>query len=101
MLNLAPIEPEQFATLVTAVRDGGAVVSTTAFMATPDDKARNVRAATVFVQPNRTRLTEIVSLVDAGALTIEVTRRIPLAELPALHKEAADGRIAGKIIVLP
>ncbi|PZU01856.1 MAG: NADPH:quinone reductase [Gordonia sp. (in: high G+C Gram-positive bacteria)] len=101
LLNLAPIEPEQFATLVTAVRDGGAVVSTTAFMATPDDKARNVRAATVFVQRNRTRLTEIVSLVDAGALTIEVTRRIPLTELPALHKEAADGRIAGKVIVLP
>jgi NADPH:quinone reductase-like Zn-dependent oxidoreductase len=42
-----------------------------------------------------------VSLVDAGALTIEVTRRIPLTELPALHKEAADGRIAGKVIVLP
>jgi NADPH:quinone reductase-like Zn-dependent oxidoreductase len=100
LLNLAPIEPEQFADYVAAVRDGGVVVSTTAFMPTPDDKSRDVRAATVFVLPNRERLVELVSLVDNGALTVEVTRRIPLAELPALHAEAAGGRIAGKVIVL-
>jgi NADPH:quinone reductase-like Zn-dependent oxidoreductase len=55
----------------------------------------------VFVLPNRERLTELVALVDDGALTVEVTRRIPLAELPALHAEGAAGRIAGKVIVLP
>ena len=100
LLNLAPIEPEQFAADVAAVRDGGVVVSTTAFMATPGDDARSVRAATVFVLPNRERLTELVSLVDAGALTVEVTRRVPLTELPAIHAEAAAGRIAGKVVVL-
>jgi NADPH:quinone reductase-like Zn-dependent oxidoreductase len=99
LLNLAPIEPEQFAALVAAVRDGGTVVSTTAFIATPDDAARGVRAATVFVLPNRERLAELVSLVDDGALTVEVTRRIPLDELPALHAEAEAGRIAGKVVV--
>jgi NADPH:quinone reductase-like Zn-dependent oxidoreductase len=51
--------------------------------------------------PDRQRLTELVSLVDAGELTVEVTRRIPLAELHALHAEAAAGRIAGKVVVLP
>lgn len=101
LVNLAPIEPEVFAAYVAAVRDGGAVVSTTAFMATPGDDARGVRAATVFVQPNRERLVELVALVDAGALTVEVTRRIALDELPALHAEAAAGRISGKVIVLP
>ena len=100
LLNLAPIEPEQFAADVAAVRDGGVVVSTTAFMATPGDDARGVRAATVFVLPNRERLTELVSLVDAGALTVEVTRRVPLTELPAIHAEAAAVRIAGKVVVL-
>ncbi|MCE0535808.1 NADP-dependent oxidoreductase [Kineosporia rhizophila] len=100
LLNLAPIDPEQFAALVALVRDGGKVVSTTAFMATPSDEARNVTAATVFVLPNRERLTELVSLVDKGELKVEVTRRIPLAELPALHAEAAAGRIPGKVIVL-
>jgi NADPH:quinone reductase-like Zn-dependent oxidoreductase len=101
LLNLAPIEPEAFAAYVAAVRDGGAVVSTTASMATPGDEGRGVRAATVFVRPDRDRLAELVALVDAGALTVEVTRRIPLAELPALHAEAEAGRVVGKVIVLP
>lgn len=101
LLNLAPVTPEQFAANVAAVRDGGTVVSTTAFMETPGDEERGVAASTVFVVPNRERLTELVSLVDAGSLTVEVTRRIPLAELPALHAEAETGRISGKVIVLP
>ncbi len=101
LLNTAPIDPEQFTALVALVRDGGVVVSTTAWMPTPGDDARGVRATTVFVLPHRQRLTELVSLVDAGELTVEVTRRIPLAELPALHAEAAVGRIAGKVVVLP
>ncbi|WP_299039393.1 NADP-dependent oxidoreductase [uncultured Pseudokineococcus sp.] len=101
LLNLAPVEPERFAALVALVRDGGRVVSTTAFMATPDDAARGVTASTVFVLPDRDRLAELVRLVDAGALQVEVTRRIPLADLPALHAEGAAGRIAGKVVVLP
>ena len=101
LLNLAPLDPAQFEADVAAVRDGGVVVSTTAFIATPGDESRGVRAATVFVRPNRDRLEQLVALVDAGDLTVEVTRRISLAELPALHAEAAAGRIAGKVIVLP
>lgn len=101
LLNLAPVTPEQFAANVAAVRDGGIVVSTTAFMETPGDEERGVSASTVFVLPNRERLTELVSLVDAGSLTVEVTRRISLTELPALHAEAETGRISGKVIVLP
>ena len=100
LLNLAPLDPERFAALVGLVRDGGTVVSTTAFIATPGDDDRDVRAVTVFVQPNRQRLSELVRLVDAGELDVEVTRRIPLAELPALHAEGAAGRIAGKVVVL-
>jgi len=101
LLNLAPLDPAQFASYVALVRDGGAVVSTTAFITTPGDESRGVRAATVFVLPNRDRLAELASLVDQGAIEVEVTRRIPLAELPALHAEAAEGRISGKVIVLP
>ena len=100
LLNLAPIDPEEFTRLVALVRDGGVVVSTTAFMATPGDERRDVRAATVFVRADRARLAEIVDLVDAGELTVEVDRRIGLHELPALHAEASEGRIAGKVVVL-
>lgn len=101
LLNLAPIEPEQLTAYVAAVRDGGVVVNTIPPLATPGDEARGVRASTVFVRPNRERLAELVSLVDAGALVVEVTRRIPLTELPALNAEAAAGLVAGKVIVLP
>jgi NADPH:quinone reductase-like Zn-dependent oxidoreductase len=101
LLNLAPIDPEQFTRLVTLVRDGGVVVSTTAWMAAPDDAARGVRSAVVFVLPNRDRLTRLVSMVDEGTLHVEVTRRIPLDELPALHAEASAGPVVGKVIVLP
>ncbi|PZF65523.1 NADP-dependent oxidoreductase [Curtobacterium sp. MCPF17_047] len=101
LLNLAPLDPAEFTRLVALVGDGGVVVSTTAWMPAPDDASRGVRSAVVFVLPNRDRLTRLVSLVDEGSLHVEVTRRIPLTELPALHAEAADGAIAGKVVVLP
>ncbi|MDF2664618.1 MAG: NADPH:quinone reductase [Microbacterium sp.] len=101
LLNLAPLEPEEFAALVRLVRDGGRVVSATAWMPTPDDAERDVRGSTVFVRNDREQLAELVALVDAGELTIEVTRRIPLAELPALHAEAAEHGISGKVVILP
>lgn len=101
LLNLAPIDPEHFTALVALVRDGGVVVSTTAWMPTPGDADRGVRAATVFVLPDRDRLAQLVALVDDGALHVEVTRRITLAELPALHAEAAAGRVPGKVVVVP
>ncbi|MHA7179474.1 NADP-dependent oxidoreductase [Arthrobacter sp. MDB2-24] len=101
LLNLAPIDPAQFAAYVAAVLDGGVVVSTTAFMATPGDDTRGVQAKTVFVLRNQGRLAQLVALVDDGALTVEVTRRITLPELPALHAEAGAGRITGKVIITP
>jgi len=101
LLNLAPLDPDDFAALVALVRDGGVVVSTTAFMATPGDDRRGVDAKTVFVRADTPRLAEIVALVDAGELTVEVDRRIDLVDLPALHAEAMAGRIAGKVVVVP
>lgn len=101
LLNLAPIEPDEFTALVQLVRDGGVVVSTTAWMLAPNDADRGVRSVVVFVRSDAERLRELVSLIDSGSLTLEVTRRIPLTELQALHAEAAEGRIAGKVIVIP
>ncbi len=101
LLNLAPIEPDEFTALVRLVRDGGVVVSTTAWMAAPDDAERGVTSVVVFVRSDAEKLAELVSLVDNGALTLEVTRRIPLTELPALHAEATEGPISGKVIVIP
>ncbi|KQZ23652.1 zinc-binding dehydrogenase [Microbacterium sp. Root553] len=87
--------------LVRLVRDGGIVVSTTAWIPAPDDVIRGVRSVVVFVRSDAEKLAELVSLVDEGVLALEVTRRIPLTELPALHAEAAEGLVVGKVIVVP
>jgi NADPH:quinone reductase-like Zn-dependent oxidoreductase len=101
LLNLAPITPDGFTALVTRVRDGGVVVSTTPTVTTPEDKERNVRAATVFVHPDADVLSHLVALIDSGDLHVEITRRVPLSELPAIHQQADAGEIHGKVVAVP
>lgn len=101
LLNLAPITPDQFTALVTRVRDGGVVVSTTAWMPAPADESRGVRSVMVYVRSDAEQLAQIVSRVDDGSLRVEVARRIPLTELAAVHAEATAGTLRGKVIVLP
>lgn len=101
LLNLAPLDPDEFAGLVALVRSGGVVVSTTAWMPAPDDAERDVRGIVVFVRSDAEQLAKLVALVDAGELRVDVSRRIPLSELPALHEEAAAGALRGKVVVLP
>jgi NADPH:quinone reductase-like Zn-dependent oxidoreductase len=101
LLNLAPIAPEQFVALVALVRDGGHVVSTTAWMETPADEARNVAAATVFVRSDAAQLAQLVALVDRGELRVDIGERVPLAQLPEVHARASAGELRGKVIVLP
>ena len=102
LLNLAPITPEEFTAQVALVRDGGVVVSTTAWMPAPSDEARNVTSSVVFVRSDADQLAELVAAVDGGELRVEVAERVPLAELPALHARAAAGELpGGKVIVVP
>jgi NADPH:quinone reductase-like Zn-dependent oxidoreductase len=101
LFNLAPISEEEFAALVVLVRDGGIVVSTTAWMATPGDDERGVRTAGVFVRADRVELTQLVALVDSGELTVDVAQRVPLSDLPAIHAQAAAGELRGKVVAVP
>jgi NADPH:quinone reductase-like Zn-dependent oxidoreductase len=101
LFNLAPISEEEFAALVVLVRDGGIVVSTTAWMATPGDDERGVRTAGVFVRADRVELTQLVALVDRGELTVDVAQRVPLSDLPAIHAQAAAGELRGKVVAVP
>jgi NADPH:quinone reductase-like Zn-dependent oxidoreductase len=44
----------------------------------------------------------LVKLIDGGELRVEVARRVPLAELPALHADADAGVLpSGKVVVTP
>lgn len=100
VLNLAPIDPADLAALVSVVRPGGVIVNTTVWMPAPSDAERDVRGIDLFVRSDAGQLAQLVELVDRGELRIDVTERVPLAELAALHAKAATGGISGKAIVV-
>ena len=101
LLNLARIDPAEMAALVALVRPGGVVVNTTVRMPAPGDEERGVRAVDVFVRSDAEQLSRLVALVDRGELRVDVAERVPLAELPAVHAQAAAGALPGKVVVLP
>ncbi|PVY98004.1 NADP-dependent oxidoreductase [Actinomycetospora cinnamomea] len=100
LLNLASITPEQLGALVDLVRDGGVAVNTVPRTPVPADEARGVRAVDVFVRSDTEQLARLVAMVDRGELRVDVDRRVPLAELPEVHAEAAAGTLRGKVVVL-
>lgn len=101
LLNLAPIGPEEFTALVARVRDGGVVVSTTAWMPAPDDAERDVRSVIVFVRSDAAQLAQLVALVESGELHVDVSERVALPELVSIHERAAAGTLRGKVVVIP
>lgn len=100
LLNLASITPEQLSALVTLVRDGGVVVNTVPRTPAPADEARGVRAVDVFVRSHAELLSRLVAMVDRGELRVDVDRRVPLADLAAVHAAADAGTLRGKVVVL-
>ena len=101
LLNLAPIEPAEFAALVALVRDGGVVVSTTVWMPAPADKDRDVRAIDLYVRSDAGQLAELVARVDRGELIVDVAERVPMTDLASVHTRAAAGTLRGKIVIVP
>jgi len=98
VLNLAPVEPEQLATLLTLVRDGGTLVNTTVWMPAPSDEPRGVRGINLFVRSDAQQLADLVTQVERGDLHIDIAQRVPLEQLPTLHTQT--GAISGKVVVL-
>ncbi|TQM37191.1 NADP-dependent oxidoreductase [Pseudonocardia cypriaca] len=101
VLNLAPIDPAELAALAGLVRKGGVVVNTTVWMPAPTDEERGVRGIDLYVRSDAEQLSRLVALIDSGELRVDVAQRVPLAELPAVHAQAAAGTLAGKVVVLP
>jgi NADPH:quinone reductase-like Zn-dependent oxidoreductase len=100
-LNLAPVDPAELAALAGLVRPGGVVVNTTVWMPAPADEERGVRGIDLFVRSDAEQLSRLVALIDRGELRVDVGQRVPLAELPAIHAQAAAGTLHGKVIVVP
>jgi NADPH:quinone reductase-like Zn-dependent oxidoreductase len=99
VLNLVRTSPEETAALAGLAAAGGILVSTTA--PGPADPGRGVRTAQVFVRSDAAQLAGLVARVDAGQLEIDVAQRRPLADLPAVHDQAAAGQLPGKTILTP
>ncbi|MED7924429.1 NADP-dependent oxidoreductase [Nonomuraea sp. LP-02] len=100
VLNLAPIDPEQLAALLTLIHPGGVLVNTTVWMPAPSDEERGVRGIDLFVRSDAGQLRQLVALIDSGELHVDVARHVPLAELPAVHAQAAAGELHGKVVIV-
>ena len=101
VLNLAPVDPARLAALVTLIRPGGVLVNTTVWMPAPSDDERGVRGIDLFVRSDAEQLARLVALVDSGELHVDVAQRAPLADLPAVHAQAAAGTLpSGKTVIV-
>jgi NADPH:quinone reductase-like Zn-dependent oxidoreductase len=100
VLNLAPIDPAQLGALLTLIRPGGVLVNTTVWMPAPNDQQRGVRGIDLFVRSDADQLSQLVALIDSGRLHVDVAQRIPLAELPTVHTQAAAGALPGKTVIV-
>ncbi|MEZ7128968.1 NADP-dependent oxidoreductase [Nonomuraea sp. AD125B] len=99
-LNLAPIDPERLAALLTLIRPGGVLVNTTVWMPAPSDDEHGVRGIDLFVRSDAGQLEQLAALIDSGELRVDVARHVPLAELPAVHAQAAAGELHGKVVIV-
>ncbi|AQW54425.1 NADP-dependent oxidoreductase [Streptomyces violaceusniger] len=100
VLNLAPIDPAQLAALPGLIAPGGVLVNTAVWMPAPSDEQRGVRGIDLFVLSDADQLSRLVALVDSGELRVDVARRVPLAELSAVHAQAATGELHGKVVIV-
>ncbi|NUP38023.1 MAG: zinc-binding dehydrogenase, partial [Streptomyces sp.] len=98
VVNHVRLSPEGLARLTRYVADGGAAASSAGPV--PEDPARGVRSASLWVRSDGAQLTELAARVDAGTLRIHVAARRPVNELAAVHADAAAGRLPGKTVVL-
>ena len=98
VLNLARTDAEETAALADLAADGGAFISTTG---PAPDPGRGVRAMQMSARSDAAQLAGLVARVDAGDLRIDVAQRRPLADLPAVHDQAAAGELPGKTILIP
>lgn len=55
----------------------------------------------LFVRNDAQQLAHLSDLVDRGELRVDVTERVPLKDLAALHARAEAGAVSGKAVVIP
>ncbi|WP_433174608.1 NADP-dependent oxidoreductase [Actinoallomurus sp. CA-150999] len=99
VFNLVPTPAEATEALCRVVRPGGALVSITVPVKPP--AATGVTGTHFVARNDPAQLAGLVALVDSGAMRVDITAARPLAELPAVHRDAEAGRASGKTILIP
>ncbi|MEO6881515.1 MAG: NADP-dependent oxidoreductase [Mycobacteriaceae bacterium] len=86
---------------------GDAITASAELVADPARTASNVDPDAVaavggvycFVQPDATQLAELVAMVDAGVLRVEIQERFPLDRAADAHQLLEDGHVRGKLVL--
>jgi NADPH:quinone reductase-like Zn-dependent oxidoreductase len=81
------------------LRLGGVLVSV---VAQPDEATaaqHGVRGASIFIQPDKSRLVKLAELIDAGHVRPEVSAVLPLAEARQAQELSQSGHVRGKIVL--
>jgi NADPH:quinone reductase-like Zn-dependent oxidoreductase len=81
------------------VRPDGLVVSIVERPSAERAASSGVREAFFIVEPNRSELTEIARLVDAGTLVPVISEVLPLAEARRAFEHGLSGHVRGKIVL--
>ena len=81
------------------MKKGGIVVSLVARPDPVEIEKRQIRGATVWVQPKAKDLAEIAHLIDAGKIKPVVTQVLPLSEAIAAQQQAATHHTRGKVVL--
>jgi NADPH:quinone reductase-like Zn-dependent oxidoreductase len=99
VLSLVPVNSEAGRSLAGLVRPEGVIVSITGNVEIPADMG--IRSSGFSARNDPEILAELVRLVDAGELTVDVAERLPLAKLADVHRRSEAGDIRGKVVLIP
>ncbi|TCC46559.1 NADP-dependent oxidoreductase [Kribbella capetownensis] len=62
---------------------------------------RDITVHQIFVHANRAELTELVQLIEAGAITTRVADTYRLQEAAQAYKRLANGGVRGRLVLIP
>ncbi|MFI6512674.1 NADP-dependent oxidoreductase [Streptosporangium sp. NPDC050855] len=87
------------AAALDAVRSGGTFAALVAGGAPAP--LRGIRVFNHWIRADGARLSDLVALVEAGALTLRVAGTMPLDRVSAAHHRLADGGLRGRLVLTP